>query len=185
VPSSNATIYLTFDDGPTPEITEWVINELGKHGAKATFFCLGKNVVTYPHIFQKLTSQGHRIGNHTYDHPNGWRTPLKKYIQNAAEGSKYIQSNLFRPPYGKITPQQIYSLKKKYRIVMWSILSGDYLQNLSIDATLREMKKEMKPGSIIVFHDSVKGAANLKRLLPEILLHGEKMGYRFEAMPNA
>jgi peptidoglycan/xylan/chitin deacetylase (PgdA/CDA1 family) len=199
-------IYLTFDDGPTPEITEWTLQELKKFNAKATFFCIGKNIENHPEIFQKIIKNGHSIGNHTHNHLNGWKTDDVSYIKNIEKANISIQSAiisfrsnvknkkvnnsklriqnselLFRPPYGKIKPRQAKELiKKGIKIIMWDILSGDFDPELSKEKTLDNCVRHSKNGSIIVFHDSVKAANKLKYVLPQVLAHFKDRGFVFE-----
>jgi peptidoglycan-N-acetylglucosamine deacetylase len=173
------SIYLTFDDGPIPEVTPWVLDELKKHNAKATFFCIGENVQKHPEIFQRILSEGHSVGNHTFNHMNGWKTATSEYIENVdkAEGQmgnnskfKIQDSRLFRPPYGKITSKQAKILQRKgFKIVMWDIISYDYDANTSPEKCLQNVLKNIKPGSVIVFHDSLKAEKNLRFVLPKVL----------------
>ena len=173
------SIYLTFDDGPIPEVTPWVLDELKKYNAKATFFCIGENVQKHPEIFQRILSEGHSVGNHTFNHLNGWKTATSEYIENVdkAEGQmgnnskfKIQDSRLFRPPYGKITSKQAKILQRKgFKIVMWDIISYDYDANTSPEKCLQNVLKNIKPGSVIVFHDSLKAEKNLRFVLPKVL----------------
>jgi len=181
-------LYLTFDDGPTPKITDWVLETLKQYNAKATFFCIGKNIEEAPEIFQRILEQGHNIGNHTYNHLNGWKTANKEYLQNILKAEKLIpkskitthKSKIFRPPYGKIKPSQTkLLLKNNYKIVMWSVLSGDFDTTITTEKCLKNVLKNTKNGSIIVFHDSVKAFDKLQIVLPEILEHFSKKGYVF------
>ncbi len=192
---SNA-IYLTFDDGPIPEVTPWVLDELKKHHAKATFFCIGENVQKYPEIFQRIISEGHAVGNHTFNHLNGWKTETSEYVENVEKAGRQMtedgcqmignskiknqqslinnQQSLFRPPYGKITSKQAKILQKKgFKIVMWDVLSYDYDASLSKEECLQNVLKNIKPGSVVVFHDSLKAEKNLRYVLPKVL---EKIG---------
>ena len=182
-------IYLTFDDGPTPEITEWTLQELKKFNAKATFFCIGKNIENHPEIFQKIIENGHSIGNHTHNHLNGWKTNNVRYFENTLKCEKTIQQfndstiqqKLFRPPYGKIKPRQAKELiKKEVKIILWDILSGDFDAKLSKEKSLENCIKHSKNGSIIVFHDSVNAADKLKHVLPQVLTHFNEKGFVFE-----
>jgi peptidoglycan/xylan/chitin deacetylase (PgdA/CDA1 family) len=172
------TVYLTFDDGPIPEVTEWVLAELKKHGFKATFFSIGENITKHPEIFKKVISEGHSIGNHTYNHLNGWNTSTEDYIKNVAiceeEIGKNINQNLksklFRPPYGKIKTVQSKAIRKLgYKIIMWDVLSADFDTTISREQCLDNVLSNVKPGSIIVFHDSVKAFKNLEYVLPKTL----------------
>ncbi len=175
IPNKEKAVYLTFDDGPTPEITEWVLAELKKHEAKATFFCIGNNIEKHPSIFSKILQEGHAIGNHTFNHLNGWKTNKMDYVQNALQCEKAIEafaykSKLFRPPYGKIKPSQAKALRDKgYQVIMWDVLSADFDQQISPEQCLENVLRNVASGSIIVFHDSVKAYENLKYVLPKTL----------------
>lgn len=184
VPVKDKILYLTFDDGPIPEVTPWVLEELKKRNVKATFFCIGDNVRKHPTIFQSIRENGHTTGNHTYHHLNGWDTADKKYSEDIELANKLISSRLFRPPYGKIRISQISSLKKKYRIVMWDVLSKDYDTNLNGEQCYQRVIKSALPGSVIVFHDSLKAQDRLRLALPKVMDHFIKMGYTFAALPE-
>lgn len=175
-------IYITFDDGPTPEITDKVLDILDNFSAKATFFCLGRNVDRHRELYNKILSRGHKTGNHTYSHLRGWRTSAKTYIQDVALASRYIDSNLFRPPYGRIKRIQSKYLGKIYRIVMWDVLTHDYNQKLSPSISLKYSIRNSREGSIVVFHDSLKSSENLFYLLPRYLEYFSKKGFRFESL---
>ena len=172
-------VYLTFDDGPIPEVTPWVLDELDKYGAKATFFCVGQNVEKYGDIFHQLKSQGHTIGSHTYNHISGWASDNLDYMLNVRKASKICESNIFRPPYGKIRPSQTRFLKHHYRIVMWDVLSGDFDPNISAEQCLQNVLKNTIAGSIVVFHDSIKSFEKLKFILPRVLNYYSEQGYQF------
>ena len=159
-------VYLTFDDGPNPIITPWVLDLLAKHKMKATFFCLAKNVIEYPEIYRRIIREGHAVGNHSYDHPNGWQTKSKKYLANIELASKTIDSNLFRPPYGKMRLKQYQTLQKKYSIIMWDVLSGDFDQSINAEQCYENCVEGIENGSIIVFHDSEKAFDKLREFLP-------------------
>jgi len=178
--SVDKSIYLTFDDGPTPGITEKVLTILDEFNAKATFFCLGKNVKDNPDIFQKIITQGHSVGNHTYDHFNGWKTNENEYLLNIKKAEKYISSNLFRPPYGRIKKSQIQNIKNKYKIILWTVLSGDFDKNISKEKCLSNVINYAQKGSIIVFHDSVKAKEKILFALPEVLKYFSDKGFSFE-----
>lgn len=181
MPSRTKSIFLTFDDGPHPLITPKVLNILDEYDAKATFFCVGENVQKYTETYHQILNRGHRTGNHTYHHLKGWITPLKEYQDDALMCKDYIQSTLFRPPYGKITPKQIKALKKeKFKIIMWTVLSQDYKANTNKKMLLRKAIRKTRSGSIIVFHDSEKAADNLMYILPEYLKYFKNKGYSFE-----
>lgn len=184
-------IYLTFDDGPIPELTEWVLEVLKEYDAKATFFCVGDNVRKHPNIFAKVIDDGHQVGNHTFNHLVGWKTPLKTYLENTQQ-CQYMLKNvydeasqskpLFRPPHGRITKPQIRSLLQCYEIVMWDVLSGDFSPHLSKQKCLNKTINYTKSGSVVVFHDNVKAAQNLKYVLPRYLKHFKEKGYSFEKL---
>ncbi len=167
--ASGKKVYLTFDDGPVPEATIWVLDLLKSKNINATFFCVGENVEKYPYIYQRILSEGHSVGNHTFNHLNSWQTKNSIYTENVERASDLIQSSLFRPPYGKLSPGLINSLKKKYDVVMWDVLSGDFDSSLSPQDCLNNVKKNAKEGSIIVFHDSIKAIDTLKFVLPKII----------------
>jgi peptidoglycan/xylan/chitin deacetylase (PgdA/CDA1 family) len=184
-------IYLTFDDGPTPEVTQFVLDELKKYNAKATFFCIGKNILNHPDVFKKIKNSKHTIGNHTYNHLNGWATKNKDYIDNFLQCEPIISKTLdkstkpklFRPPYGKIKKSQATSiLKKGYRIIMWDVLSADFDVSTSKEECLRNVLNNTKNGSIVVFHDSVKAFEKLKFVLPKVLKEFSEKGFVFKAI---
>jgi peptidoglycan/xylan/chitin deacetylase (PgdA/CDA1 family) len=171
-------VYLTFDDGPTPGITEWILSTLRRYDAKATFFVLGKNVEMYPDLCRKILAEGHRIGNHTYSHQKGWGMALERYLEDVDFASHVVHSDLFRPPYARITPSQLRAVAKRYKIVMWSVVSRDYNRKLSGEMCLRGVLPHIKGGSIILFHDSEKSFANMSYVLPKALEHIEKIGLK-------
>lgn len=184
VPNTERKVYLTFDDGPTPEITDWTLNQLKQHHAKATFFCIGDNIRKYPHIFEKLISEGHSIGNHTFNHLNGWNTSTPHYIENAqlyeSEHSKLTtrKCRLFRPPYGKIKPSQSKKLRKSgYKIIMWDVLSEDFDASITKEKCLKNVLQNVQSGSIIVFHDSIKAFPHLEYVLPRTLHFLKEKGF--------
>ncbi len=229
MPGEQKTLYLTFDDGPVPEITPWVLSLLKDYNAKATFFCIGENVKTYPEVFKAILAEGHSIGNHTYNHLNGWNTSADVYLENILLAEKTIRENLtskssdtppsettmnfpsespipqpttdnrqptthnrqpttqnqklFRPPFGKITPGQIKRVQKMgYKIVMWEVISEDYDNNKTSMYCYRQVVSQSKPGSILVFHDSIKASGNLKKILPGILEHYKNKDFIFKAL---
>lgn len=193
IPNVENKIYLTFDDGPTPEITEWVLEELKKHQAKATFFCIGKNINNQSDIFLKIIDEGHSIGNHTYNHLKGWITSTEDYLHNTALCKSEInglnsvicnlQSLLFRPPYGKIKKSQSKKLRQLgYKIIMWDVLSADFDQTITAEKCLDNVLQNVKSGSIIVFHDSIKAYKNLKYALPKSLEILKQRGFVFEVI---
>ena len=176
-------VFLTFDDGPHPQITPWVMAELDKVGAKATFFVVGENAEKYFSIVDEMQKSGHRVGNHTHRHIKGWRVSAKKYLEDIADCEDYLTDNtLFRPPYGQINFGAIPTIKKNYEIIMWDVLTKDYLPRLNIKRALKLIKKATKPGSIIVFHDSVKAETNLKAMLPDYLKFLEEEGYKISVL---
>lgn len=162
-------IFLTFDDGPHPQITPWVLDQLKKYNAKATFFLVGENAAKYPHIVQMIIEAGHHIGNHTYNHVKGWSTSAYKYYKNTLKCETEFTTPLFRPPHGRITRAQHNRLSKRFKIIMWSVLSGDYDRMLTPKKIINGVLDNTVPGSVIVFHDSAKAEKNLKASLPEVL----------------
>jgi len=189
IPNIENKIYLTFDDGPTPEITEWVLQELEKHNAKATFFCIGNNIEKHPDIFKKVITKGHAIGNHTFNHLNGWKTSTEDYVENSrlCESEicnlKSATCNLFRPPYGKIKSAQAKKLREQgYKIIMWDVLSADFDTSISAEKCIENVLKNTKSGSIIVFHDSIKAFPRLENTLPKVLGILAEKGFVFEKL---
>lgn len=176
------TVYLTFDDGPVPEATPLVLDILKKYKTKATFFCVGENVMKYPQIFERIINEGHHVGNHTYNHLNGWKTDDKTYAENIEKCSKTMDSALFRPPYGKIRFGQYKEVRKKYKVVMWDVLSRDYDAGLSAEQCLGIVKKNIRTGSVIVFHDSIKAAPKISILLSETLDFIIERGFQAKAL---
>lgn len=162
-------VFLTFDDGPVPEATPWVLDVLKSEGVKATFFCVGENVVKYPELYQRIIDEGHSIGNHTYNHLNAWKVDKESYISNVEKASEVISSKLFRPPYGKLSPSLSKRLAEDYDIIMWDILSGDFDSNISAEKCLSNVISKTTEGSIIVFHDSIKAIDKLKFVLPRVI----------------
>jgi peptidoglycan-N-acetylglucosamine deacetylase len=186
IPSEDKTIYLTFDDGPVHGPTDFVLETLQPANAKATFFCIGDNVHKHPEVFRKIIANGHRVGNHTFNHLNGWKTQSSAYVDNiqkcADEFAGYGQSTrLFRPPYGRITREQI-KLLRQFEIVMWDVLSVDYAKSLSANACLRNTIRATRPGSIVVFHDSYKAEKNMTYALPRYVDHFAAQGYTFKSL---
>jgi len=176
-------VFLTFDDGPHPQITPWVMAELDKVGAKATFFVVGENAEKYFSIVDEMQKSGHRVGNHTHRHIKGWRVSAKKYLEDIADCEDYLTDNtLFRPPYGQINFGAIPTIKKNYEIIMWDVLTKDYLPRLNVKRALKRIKRATKPGSVIVFHDSVKAETNLKAMLPDYLKFLEEEGYKISVL---
>ena len=183
MPGNEKIIYLTFDDGPHPETTKFVLDTLNQWGATATFFCIGKNVVAHPDIYRRILEEGHAVGNHTFNHLNGWKTPNEEYMNNIAEAKKYIDSDLFRPPYGRISKFQLKLLQlDSYKLItiMWTVLSGDFDLNITKERCLRNVVNKSGSGSIVLFHDSVKAFEKMAFTLPKVLEHFSERGYRFE-----
>lgn len=178
--TNTKNIYLTFDDGPTPEITEYVLNLLSHYEAKATFFLVGNNVDKYYNIYKKIKDNNHSIGNHTFHHLNGWKTPNETYFNDIAKCNQLINSKIFRPPHGKIKPSQKNYLLNYYKIVMWSIISYDFDEKLSWKDCFSYVIKNIYPGAIIVFHDSIKASKRLIPMLPELLKVLKEMNFNFE-----
>jgi len=179
LPATEKVLHLTFDDGPIPKVTPWVLEQLKKYNAKGTFFCVGDNVRKHPQVFEQVLAGGHAVGNHTYHHLSGWSTDNSDYVQNVQQCKELVASTLFRPPYGRLTPKQAQLLQQHYRIIMWDVLSGDFDQNLSEEDCLQNVLKNAQSGSIIVFHDSLKAQQRLEYVLPRTLEHFSKAGYRF------
>jgi len=175
-------LYLTFDDGPIPEITTWVLDVLKQYNVKATFFCVGNNVEKHPAIFQRIVDEEHSVGNHTYNHLNGWKTHSPLYLKNVSKCKELVHSNLFRPPYGKMKKTQFNILRRYYSIVLWDVLSGDYDKKTSPEKCLKNVVDKYRNGSIIVFHDNVKAWTNLQYALPKFIEHALNEGYRFESL---
>lgn len=190
IPNTQKTVYLTFDDGPTPEITEWIIALLKQHNIRATFFCIGNNIEKYPDIFQKVIDDGHTIGNHTFNHMNGWNTQNIPYLKNMETCelsiTKRIEKDsvkLFRPPYGKIKPYQAKEIRKKgYKIIMWDVLSADFDTTITPQQCLQNVTANTTAGSVIIFHDSIKAFPNLEYTLPKAIEYLKENGFSFDAI---
>jgi len=194
LPAQEKVIYLSFDDGPHESATDFVLDQLKSHGAKASFFCIGKNVVKHPEIYQRILDEGHQVGNHTQHHMNGWENSEAAYLQEVAAAADHIQSPLFRPPYGRIKRAAISKVKailnERYwsigvsKIVMWDVLSGDFDTQISGETCFQNVIKHAGPGSIIVFHDSTKAWERMSYALPKVLQHFSALGYKFETIPT-
>lgn len=185
MPATEKIIYLSFDDGPQPMVTEFVLNELKKYEATASFFCIGSNVAENQEMYRRILDEGHRVGNHTQDHLNGWHVKDREFIDNIDQAKKWIDSDLFRPPYGKITRFQIKllkSLKYQFNIIMWTVLSGDFDEKLSKEDCLLNVLKNTGNGSIVVFHDSEKAFEKLQFVLPKVLSYFAEKGYQFQSI---
>ncbi len=181
-PRDKKEIYLTFDDGPTTGVTEQVLDLLKAYNSKATFFCIGKNIEQNPQLFERIKNEGHATGNHSYSHQDGWKTCTFSYVKDAMKGNEKIQSSLFRPPYGRITLGQSSLLKKKFKLVMWDVISGDFDQRISKEKCLSNVVKNAQGGSIVVFHDSAKAADNMLFALERSLKHFQDEGYTLRAI---
>ncbi|MBK6827484.1 MAG: polysaccharide deacetylase family protein [Chitinophagaceae bacterium] len=185
-PKGKKKLYLSFDDGPHPTITPFVLNELRKYNAKATFFCIGENVVKYPGVYRQLLEEGHAIGNHTQHHINGWKSADEIYLNDIKAATAFIDSPLYRPPYGRISRSQIRKLKQEgfkdqdWSIVMWNILAGDWVQELSPEKCYQRISGKIRAGDIIVFHDSEKAWDRMSYCLPLLLEKYSKEGFQFE-----
>ena len=182
MPRTEKVIYLTFDDGPIPEVTPFVLDSLQHFNAKATFFCIGENIDKYPQIFEHVQAAGHSLGNHSQNHLNGWKSSRKDYLQNIELCQQRIQTKLFRPPYGKIKRVQAKALRSSFKIIMWDVLSGDFDTRISPEKCLRNVIQHTTSGSIVVFHDSLKAKRNMEYALPRTLQHFTEAGYRFEKL---
>jgi peptidoglycan/xylan/chitin deacetylase (PgdA/CDA1 family) len=177
-------VFLTFDDGPTPVVTPWVLDQLEEAGAKGTFFCLGRNVDKHPEIYNRILTGGHSVGNHSYSHLKGFRSSIHRYMDDIRLASDMIDSKLFRPPYGRIFPGQVKAVLEQYDIIMWDVLSIDYNAGLSGERVLQNVTRNVKPGSIIVFHDSEKAAQNLYYALPRTIEFLNQEGYSMMPIPS-
>jgi len=175
-------VYLTFDDGPIPEVTPWVLDLLDKYGIKATFFCVGDNVRKYPAIYRQVIERGHVVGNHTFHHLQGLRTRKKAYLLDVKVAEKYIQSPLFRPPYGHLWLSQFFSLRKQYKVIMWDVVTRDYSRLMTAEKVFDKVKKYTRNGSVIVFHDSLKSADKMMDALPKSIEWLLQQGYVFKVI---
>lgn len=182
LPNNRDEIYLTFDDGPHPEITPWVLDTLKAFDAKATFFLIGKQALAYPDVVEKILAEGHAIGNHTQSHVSGWKSTNADYLNEIAECSSIVDSNLFRPPYGQLTYSQSMKIKSDYTIIMWSDLSADFDERYTSNQCVSYATKKVKPGSIIVFHDSDRAWPRLEQALPACLSFYQDNGYKMRAI---
>lgn len=184
IPSGNKELYLTFDDGPHPQVTPWVLDELKKYGAKATFFCIGDNVTKYPATYRRILDEGHAVGNHTFHHLNGWKVPVEDYLADIKKAAEHIHSSLFRPPYGRIKRTHLKGLNEamnaRARVIMWDVLSADFDPSFTPEQCLQNVVRNATPGSIIVFHDSEKANRNLTYALPGVLQHFSEQGCLFK-----
>lgn len=175
--TSSKVIYLTFDDGPVPEVTPLVLDILDRYGWKATFFCVGDNVARYPDLYADILKRGHKTGNHTFNHLKGFQYSKEEYVENVEKAAKLIDSKLFRPPHGRIKPSQLRALKEHYKIVMWDVITHDYNKKVSPDRILQTVQKYLRSGSLVVFHDSVKAEKNVLEALPRAIEFWQSKGY--------
>lgn len=184
ITSTEKILYLSFDDGPHEMVTTFVLNELKRFNAKATFFCIGKNVKAHPDVYARIIDEGHAVGNHTFNHLNGWKTKSEKYVSDIKDAAQYINSKLFRPPYGKVSRAEAKELRSNfnYKIIMWHILSADFDEKISPQKCLQNVMHYVKQGSIIVFHDSLKAWPRMSFALPRMLKYFTDKGYRFETI---
>ena len=180
--SSEKVIYITFDDGPVPEVTPLVIDLLDEYNIKATFFCVGENVEKYPEVYNEVLKRGHRTGNHTYNHLKGASVSTNEYVANVEKASLNIQSNLFRPPYGRIKKDQKKALKPGYEIVMWDVITHDYNSSLSPQTIMQNIRRYSRNGSLVVFHDSIKAERNMLTVLPLAIEYWNSKGYSFDVL---
>lgn len=184
MPDDGRSLYLTFDDGPNPDTTPMILHTLKQYGAHATFFCVGENVNRHPDLYEMITSNGHSVGNHTFNHLNGWKTPKSKYLENVYECRRVVNSLIFRPPYGRIQPSQARALRKQFDIIMWTVLSRDFDPRVSRDKCLEKTWSLSRPGAILVFHDHPKAIEKVEYVLPQFLERALQNGYRFQALPS-
>lgn len=183
IPTDAKELFLTFDDGPMPGTTEFILQQLEQFNAKATFFCVGDNIRKYPELFAQIKSQGHSVGNHTFHHLNGWKHSLRSYLNNVKMCEMLTGTKLFRPPYGKMTPMQRFMLQNHYYILLWSVLPGDFDPKLTNEKCLeRVLKHSHQPGSIVVFHDNIKSKEKVLYTLPKYLEYFSALGYSFSAI---
>ncbi|MFA5329203.1 MAG: polysaccharide deacetylase family protein [Prolixibacteraceae bacterium] len=180
---TDPVVYLTFDDGPIPEVTPWVLSVLRKENIRATFFCVGENVVKYPEVYQQILDDGHSVGNHTFNHWQGLKKGNREFFANIEKAAIYIDSDLFRPPHGWMKNSQYQYLKKKFRIIMWDLISCDYDARIKPEKVFRNIKGFARSGSIVTFHDSIKAKNNLTEVLEPAIRWMKEQGYRFEVIP--
>jgi peptidoglycan/xylan/chitin deacetylase (PgdA/CDA1 family) len=194
IPTTEKEIFLTFDDGPIPGVSDFVLEVLEKYNAKATFFAVGHNIEKHPEVFQRVVQGGHAVGNHTFHHLNGWKTDTNTYLDNIAECDEMLSSlyhsgsraggsqKLFRPPYGKLTREQSRVVRQNYKVIMWDVLTADYDNSLHKETCLKKTIKYTNKGSVVIFHDSLKAEKNMTYVLPRLLEHFSEQGYSFKAI---
>jgi len=182
IQDEKSSLYLTFDDGPTPEVTANVLSSLARYNARATFFCIGRNVERHPEIYQQILAGGHVTGNHTYSHMKGWHAPDSEYYNDIGLAAHFIRSTLYRPAYGMITPAQLRYLNQQYRIIMWSVMSFDFDHHTSPEKCFANVIRNTKAGSIIVFHDSLKASEKVLHALPRVLEYYSNRGFAFKSI---
>lgn len=182
MPGKDRHLYITFDDGPQPETTPRILEQLAEYDAKATFFCVGENVKRYPGLYRSILGAGHAVGNHGYNHLNGWETATRKYVENTEKCHEVVKSRLFRPPYGKMKPAQRKLLREKFSIIMWTVLSRDYDQRVDAHTCLEKSWEYTRPGAIVVFHDHEKTISKLEYVLPAYLGKANENGYSFQVL---
>ena len=175
-------IYLTFDDGPIPEVTPWVLDTLDSFGVKATFFCVGENVKNNPELYQEILKRGHRTGNHTFNHLRGFITKTDRYLANIEKAAEYIDSDLFRPPHGDLWQKQYFAIRKKYKIVQWDLITRDYNKKLTGEQVFNIVRKHTRNGTIMVFHDSLKAENNMRYAMPKSIEYLLAQGYTFDVL---
>lgn len=184
LPGDEKKVVLTFDDGPVPEVTPWVLNLLKGENIKACFFCVGENVKRHPEVYQQIIADGHQTGNHTFNHMQGLKNTDEAFLANVEKAAAYIDSTLMRPPHGWMSKSQYQELTKKYEVVMWDLISRDYQEKISPESVVSNVMNFVRPGSIIIFHDSVKAQKNLKPALPVVIKELKQKGYQFTLLPE-
>lgn len=175
-------VYFTFDDGPIPEVTPWVLDTLKAYDMQGTFFCVGDNVRKHSNIYNRLVTEGHSVGNHSYSHKSGWSSDVENYLDDVELCGSFVQSDLYRPPYGRLKPQQAEAIRHQYQIVMWDVLSGDFDQNITSEQCYQNVIQNLKPGSIVVFHDNIKSFETLKEVLPRVMEYCQSQGLSSKAI---
>ena len=184
IPAKKKCVYLTFDDGPIPEVAPWVLDVLDRYGIKATFFCVGDNVRKYPDVFRMVLERGHRVGNHTFNHIQGIRFWTRNYLKNVEKAAEYIPSDLFRPPHGHMRLPQVLALRRHYRIVMWDVVTRDYSPHMTPHGVFNVLQRYVRNGSVIVFHDSLKAEKNMREAMPRAIEWLLAQGYEFKVFDS-